>query len=159
MQDDGTHWGRSIAGNRVSESSFFFLRFPSRAILEAMDLDPHTLQLILHRIKQQMRCPQCGKEVPVDFTSVRVVGDNAMLLQLKCDTCNAYIVLHASLQGAVKFSSEPFQPDATRNVSSSLRLSEQEVQTLHAALEESDGSFQKLFQKYGVGEAQRTDIA
>ena len=123
-----------------------------------MDLDPHTLQQILQRIRQQMRCPQCGKQVTVDFSTIRVVGDNAMILQLKCETCNAYIVLHASMQGVEKIGAQPFQPDATRNVSSSLRLSDEEVQTLHSALEQAGGSFEKLFQTYGVGEVQRTDI-
>jgi hypothetical protein len=48
-----------------------------------MELDPHTLQQIIQRIYQQMRCPQCGKRIPVDFTSVRLAGDDFMLLQLK----------------------------------------------------------------------------
>ncbi|MBT7929493.1 hypothetical protein HN682_06225, partial [Candidatus Peregrinibacteria bacterium] len=62
-----------------------------------MDIDPHTLQRILDRIEKQMRCPQCGRQVPVDFSSVRLMAENAMLLQVKCDDCNAYIVLQASL--------------------------------------------------------------
>ena len=124
-----------------------------------MELDPHTLQQILTRIRQQMRCPQCGKQVPVDFSSVRVVGENAMLLQLKCDTCNAYIVLHASLQGVEKFGAKPFEADVTRNASSSLRLSDEEVKMLHEALDQSDGSFDQLFKKYGVSQGRGTDIA
>ena len=115
-----------------------------------MEIDPHTLQLILTRIRQQMRCPQCGKAVEVDFGSVRVVGDNAMLLQLKCETCAAFIVLHASLQGAEKLGVRPFETDVRRNVSSSLKLSDQEVQMLHQALDESGGSFDRLFRKYGA---------
>jgi hypothetical protein len=124
-----------------------------------MELDPHTLQQILLRIRQQMRCPQCGKQVPVSFSSVRVVGENAMLLQLKCDTCNAYIVLHASLQGLEKLGARPFEEDARRNVSSSLRLSDDEVKILHEALDQSGGSFEQLFRKYGVGTPGETGIA
>src|SRR3989338_2775346 len=53
-----------------------------------MELDPHTLQLIIDRIEQQMRCPQCGKRIPVNMTSVRLAGDDFMLLQLECETCD-----------------------------------------------------------------------
>lgn len=120
-----------------------------------MELDPHTLQQILMRIRQQMRCPQCGKQVPVDFSSVRVVGDNAMLLQLKCDMCAAFIVLHASLQGIEKLGARPFEPDVTRNVSSSLKLSDEEMKMLREALDQANGSFEQVFQKYGVGQSPR----
>lgn len=114
-----------------------------------MDIDPHTLQQILDRIKQQMRCPQCGKHVPVDFSSVRVMGDNALLLQLKCDSCNAFIVLHASLQGIDAIGDEVFNGEEGKaNASSSLQMSESEMKMLNAALKESDGSFEKLFEKY-----------
>jgi len=114
-----------------------------------MDIDPHTLQQILDRIKQQMRCPQCGKHVPVDFSSVRVMSDNALLLQLKCDSCNAFIVLHASLQGVEEIGEEVFGgEEGTTNASSTLQMSESEMKMLNAALEESDGSFETLFKKY-----------
>ena len=112
-----------------------------------MELDPHTLQQILDRIKQQMRCPQCGKRVPVDFASVRVVSDDAMLLQLKCESCNAFIVLHASLQGVENIKMEVEEGDGTVNASSTLNLSKEELATLNAALEQSGGSFEKLFTK------------
>lgn len=135
---------------------------PFRAILAVMELDPHTLQQILLRIRNQMRCPQCGKQVPVDFGAVRVVSENAMLLQLKCDTCNAYIVLHASLQGIEKLGAPHIEADARQNVSSSLKLSDHEVKMLHEALDQSDGSFEQLFKKFGVGQqsgSTGTDIA
>ena len=54
-----------------------------------MEIDPHTLQQILQRIHQQMRCPQCGKRVTVDLSAVRVVAHESMLLQIKCDGCSA----------------------------------------------------------------------
>lgn len=115
-----------------------------------MDLDPHTLQQILDRIKQQMRCPQCGKNVPVDFSSVQVVSDDAMLLQLKCDSCNAFIVLHASLQGVENIQAQEKELEAgTVNVSSTMQISKQEMDTLQSALEQSGGSFEKLFETHG----------
>ncbi|HLD32369.1 MAG TPA: hypothetical protein VJB10_02145 [Candidatus Peribacteraceae bacterium] len=114
-----------------------------------MDIDPHTLQQILQRIYQQMRCPQCGKRVPVDFSSVRVMADQAMLLQLKCDMCNAYIVLHASLQGVEALSAQPYKEDITANVSTSLELNKEELAMLRKGLTEAGGSFEELFHKYG----------
>lgn len=113
-----------------------------------MDLDPHTLQQILERIKQQMRCPQCGKNVPVDFASVRVVSEDAMLLQLKCDSCNAFIVLHASLQGVENLVPEEEELEGMVNVSSTMQISKDELDTLSTALEQSGGSFEKLFEQH-----------
>jgi hypothetical protein len=113
-----------------------------------MELDPHTLQQIIRRIEQQMRCPQCGKRVPVDFSSVRMASDDFMLLQLKCDTCDAYIVLHASLQGAEHLSVTS-REDATVNASSNLNLKEKEVEMLREALRQSEGSFEQMFRKFG----------
>jgi len=115
-----------------------------------MEIDPHTLQQILQRIQQQMRCPQCGKRVPVDFSSVRIVADASLLLQLKCEMCSAFIVLHASLQGIENLSNQKeYEDDTTVNASSTLQMSDKELAMLNAALEQSGGSFDKLFQKYG----------
>ena len=119
-----------------------------------MELDPHTLQQILQRIYQQMRCPQCGNRVPVDFSSVRVAAAGSLLLQLKCEDCNAFIVLHASIQGVAKFGPEVEQGSLT-NASSTLELSGQEMDMLSQALQESDGSFEKLFAKYGAAEKEK----
>lgn len=110
-----------------------------------MHIDPHTLQQILQRIHQQMRCPQCGKRVPVDFSSVRVVGDEAMLLQVKCETCNAYIVLHASMQGAECLSMNADEDEALANASSSLQVGEKEVVELRQVLSGAEGKFSELF--------------
>lgn len=119
-----------------------------------MEIDPHTLSQILQRIYQQMRCPQCGNRVPVDFSAVRVVAASAMLLQLKCEGCNAFIVLHASLQGVdslgVAEEEDPTFTEGMVNASSSLELSNDEATMLNHALEESGGSFEALFQKYGM---------
>ena len=115
-----------------------------------MHLDPHTLSLIIQRIERQMRCPQCGKRVPVSFAAVRIVGDDFLLLQLKCDTCDAFIVLHAALQGTdILASKEAVEIDSVRNASSSLTMSEDEVKMLREALSQSDGSFEEVFKKYG----------
>lgn len=115
-----------------------------------MEIDPHTLQQILQRIYQQMRCPQCGSRVPVDFSSVQVVADDAMLLQLKCDGCGSYIVLHASVAGSGKDIAE-LEEVATANISSKLNIASDEAKMVAEALKESDGSFEKLFKKYNVG--------
>ncbi|MDO8649388.1 MAG: hypothetical protein Q7R81_06430 [Candidatus Peregrinibacteria bacterium] len=115
-----------------------------------MELDPHTLQQIIQRIYQQMRCPQCGKRVPIDFASVRLAGDDFMLLQLKCETCDAHIVLHASLQGAENLGVQAKVQDGLVNESSTLHFKEDELELLRKALEESGGSFEDVFKKFGT---------
>lgn len=119
-----------------------------------MQLDPHTLQQIIRRIEQQMRCPQCSRRVPVDFSSVRLAGEDFLLLQLKCESCEAFIVLHASLQGAEHLGVQAKESGMV-NASSSLHFSEDEVAQLHQALHECGGSFEKLFATYGEGEEER----
>lgn len=120
-----------------------------------MYFDPHTLQQIIERIQQQMRCPQCGKHIPVDFAAVRLAGDDFMLLQLRCDTCDAYIVLHASLQESTRIAASivgvgmATDESGMVNASSTLSLKDEEVQMLRGALQDCGGSFEKLFDKYG----------
>lgn len=114
-----------------------------------MHLDPHTLSLIIQRIERQMRCPQCGKRVPVSFAAVRIVGDDFLLLQLKCDTCDAFIVLHAALQGSDILKNNEVEVDGVKNASSTLTMSEDEVKMLRDALSQSGGSFEEVFKKYG----------
>lgn len=113
--------------------------------LLVMEFDPHSLHQIIQRIKQQMRCPQCGEKIPVDFTCVRLTGDDFMLLQLKCDVCDAYIVLHASLAGLKPLSTDPKEKDKVMNASSSLCLEDDEVEVLRSALAKSSGSFEEIF--------------
>lgn len=110
-----------------------------------MQFDPHTLHQIIQRISQQMRCPQCGEKVPVGFASVRLTGDDFLLLQLKCEACSAFIVLHAALQGASLPQNEN-GTDKSMNASSTLCLKEDELEILRAALHAAGGSFQKLFE-------------
>lgn len=113
-----------------------------------MELDPHTLQQIIRRIEQQMRCPQCGKRVPIDFASVRVAGDNFMILQLRCETCDAFIVLHATLQGQTITAGKDGKEKMV-NASSTLHLNEDEIVQLREGLQQSGGSFETLFKTYG----------
>lgn len=114
-------------------------------VIAAMEFDPHTLHQIIQRIQQQMRCPQCGEKVPVDFTCVRLTGDDFMLMQLKCDICDAYIVLHASLAGMKGVTLEKEDKDRIFNASSSLCMREDEVDLLRNALTKASGSFEQMF--------------
>ncbi len=119
-----------------------------------MEFDPHTIHQILQRIRQQMRCPQCGEKVPVELPAVRITGDDFLILQLRCEACDAYIVLHASLQGLKNLESPKAERDATKNASSTISLKEKEIESIATALEKSAGSFDKLFAK-----EKRTDVA
>lgn len=113
-----------------------------------MEYNPHSLHQILTRIRDQMRCPQCGTRVSVDFPSIKLAGDSFMLLQLKCDSCTAFIVLHVNLaeQGTETGIKEG---DVQRllNASSTLSLSEDEMNILRLAIRDSGGSFDKLFER------------
>ncbi len=123
-----------------------------------MDLDPHTLQQILQRIHQQLRCPQCGKRLRVDFASVRLIVADALLLQIRCEACNAFIVLHASLQGVECLGTSQDDPrSALANASSALRQGEEEVKVLRQALEQAAGSFEQMFKRSG-GSGRKTEI-
>lgn len=110
-----------------------------------MELDPHTLHQIIQRIQQQMRCPQCGEKVPADFASIRLTGDDFVLMQLKCEMCDAYIVLHASLAGIKGVKIEKEEGDKIMNASSKLSLKDGEVDVLRSALQKAGGSFDALF--------------
>jgi hypothetical protein len=109
-----------------------------------MEMDPHTFQQIIRRIEQQMRCPQCGTKVPLDFASVKLAGDEFMLLQLKCESCSAFIVLHVAMADQ---KTDADVPNSVRmlNASSSLSLSEDDMKTLRKALAKNNGSFKAMF--------------
>lgn len=113
--------------------------------MEPMEFDPHTLHLILQKIEQQMRCPQCGKNVPVDFASLKMAAKDFVILQLRCQQCNAYIVLHASLKGQ-EVKEEQKKLDGSLNVSSTLSLKDDEISVLRTAIEQSGGSLSALFE-------------
>ena len=111
-----------------------------------MDVNPHALHQILHRIREQMRCPQCGTQMPVDFPSVKIAANDFMLLQLKCESCAAFIVLHVNLVDQKMADDMPEDnKNAMLNTSSTLSLTEEELSTLRSALDTFDGSFEKLF--------------
>lgn len=92
-----------------------------------------------------MRCPQCGEKVPVEMASVRITGDDFLIMQLKCEACEAYIVLHASLQGIKNLSTPGAEKDVLKNASSFINGKEIDVQHLQSALERAAGSFDGLF--------------
>lgn len=124
-----------------------------------MEMDPHTFQHIIRRIEQQMRCPQCGKRMPVHLPSVHMAADDFFLLQLKCDACDAYIVLNASLQGAGRICPVVDGGQQCVNASSSLQLKEDEIKALRLALEQNGGSFEKMFGGAKPGPAADTRVA
>lgn len=113
-----------------------------------MEFSPHSLNQVLTRIREQMRCPQCGTPVDVDFPSVKIAADEFMLLQLKCESCTAFIVLHVNLRSPEVMKEVPASATLL-NASSTLTLSEEEMSTLRNALHESNGSFEKLFEGMG----------
>lgn len=118
-----------------------------------MDFNPHSLHQILTRIREQMRCPQCGTRVPVDFPAIKIAGDSFMLLQLKCESCTAFIVLHVNLAEQAQAQELTDEQNALLNASSTLTLSEDEMKTLRSALGAYDGSFQNLFKEFGAKKA------
>lgn len=113
-----------------------------------MDYNPHTLNQILIRIREQMRCPQCGTRVAVDFPSIKMAGDDFMLLQLKCESCHAFIVLHVNL--SENKPAAAYNHAGVANASSSLSLDQNQMDTLRNALKASGGSFEKLFKQHGA---------
>ena len=92
-----------------------------------MDYSPHTLHQILTRIREQARCPQCGTPVDIDLSSVKVMSDDFMLIQIKCQSCAAFIVLHVNIPPAIRATSAT---NGIRNASSTIAVSEEEMQTL-----------------------------
>lgn len=92
------------------------------------------------------------------MSSVRVVDDSAMLLQLKCDQCNAYIVLQASLQGVDGLGAPPYDEDSTSNASSTFDIGKADLKQVKAALGAADGSFSKLFEDSDQTAISETEI-
>jgi len=132
-----------------------------------MEIDPHTIQEIVTKIREQLRCPQCRKRVEVDFDALKVVGGDFAVLQLKCHTCDAYIMLYASINAQKEDLSSPqieksgAQKNSTKstsktkasgstetslNFSTKLITSTDDLETLRKSLEEAGGSFSELFE-------------
>ena len=70
-----------------------------------------------------------------------------MIMQLKCDICDAYIVLHASLAGIKNMKIEREEAGRIQNASSSLCMNEGEVEMLREFLQKAGGSFERMFQE------------
>jgi len=69
-----------------------------------------------------------------------------MLLQVRCDMCDAYIVLHASLAGIKNIKVEKEDKERIMNASSTLCQKDNEIDDLRLTLEKAGGSFDQLFQ-------------
>ena len=119
--------------------------------MSAMDVNPHSLHMILSRIREQVRCPQCGTRMPVDFPSVKVAQDNVFLLQLKCGSCGAFIVLQVQVAEQTVSVQNVTNREELLNASSTVSLSDNEMQTLQGALAQYGGSFEKMFKETGLG--------
>lgn len=120
-----------------------------------MDFDPHTIQTILQKIEQQMRCPQCGQKVPVDFGALKLVTGSTLVLQLCCDGCDTHIVLQASLQDqAGKAFARALSVNESLNASSALDIQPEELQTLRDAVAQAGGSFETLFKDTPANETE-----
>lgn len=122
-------------------------------ILSVMDYDPHTIHTIIQKIQQQLRCPQCSRKVPIDWQAVQLTGDDFVLLQLRCDACGAYIVLHAVCKGVREGETERDAKLRVLNASSLLMRSDVELEAMREALRKADGSFERMF-----GGGKSTDI-
>lgn len=117
-----------------------------------MEIDPHILQQIVQRIEQQVRCPQCSKKLLVDFSSLQVMSDDFAIFQLRCDACDAYVVLNASLKGIEKIGVQEPEEAKSQNVSSTL-LEEQADRVKIAGTLKNRGSFERLFGRGRQGRA------
>ena len=108
-------------------------------------LDPHVLHEIIKKIRQQMRCPQCGEDVPVEFGDFRLVEHDAALLELQCGCCGAYMVLQASISGLEHISVKKQEQSPTINASSQLSACEDELKKIQENIAKSGGSFSSMF--------------
>lgn len=103
-----------------------------------MDIDPHTIQQILMTVREQLRCPQCRKRIDVRLDALKVLNNQFAVIQAKCPSCSAHIMLHASIvvgTGA----------DAMKNASSRITVEIDEVKEIERGLQKYNGSFTKLF--------------
>ena len=112
-----------------------------------MEIDPHTIQAILQKIHQQMRCPQCGKRVPVDLSSLQVLADDVLVLQVYCADCSAHIVLQATMQGAEHLSAPGYKQQPLHNASTTMQVDKSDLDQLRAGLAQAGGSFEELFKE------------
>lgn len=106
-----------------------------------MDIDPHTIQLILTKVEEQLRCPQCRKRMEVNLESLKVLGNGVAVMQVQCTACDAHIMLHTSI--TLVHAEDP--KNAIKNASSKLTIGVDEIKTIKAGIKESGGSFIKMF--------------
>lgn len=126
-----------------------------------MDIDPHTIQHLLEKVRAQLRCPQCTKRLDVRFESLKVMGDSFAVFQMQCSTCGAYILLHATLTGVKNTASSlgrisrlgdhtPLSGPPTphqHNFSTVLEIDEKELAALRSVLKNAGGKFSDLFEE------------
>ena len=135
-----------------------------------MEIDPHTIQQLLTKVREQLRCPQCRKRVDVTLESLRVVGDDFAVLQLKCDVCDAYIMLYATISAKMAALPAPkleeiqntieesqrrssranargSEEEVAKNFSTQLLIDADDLEILRKALKEANGSFLSLFEE------------
>ncbi len=110
-----------------------------------MEFTPHAIHSVLTRLREQIRCPQCGTRLPVELQSIKVAGDGFLLLQLKCASCSAFIVLHVNVSDPKQVYLTTEKQRGALNASSRLRLTDEEVSMLKNAIEQHGGSFEKMF--------------
>ena len=89
--------------------------------------------------------------------ALKVMGDDFAVMQLKCLTCDACIMLHASLSSAdlksgkvttgeiVLEETSEENSRKTKNASTKLLIDPEELKALRKHLKESGGSFMELF--------------
>ena len=107
-----------------------------------MNIDPHTIQQILIRIREQLRCPQCRKHMNVGIDSLKVLSDSFAVMQAQCPACDAHIMLHATIAFVEKQESEK---GVGRNASTKLMVDIDEIMEIKKSLQNSNGSFTKIF--------------
>lgn len=106
-----------------------------------MEIDPHTIQMIITKVQDQLRCPQCRKKMEVNLESLKVLGSGVAVMQMQCPACDAHIMLHTSISTVP--SDDP--KDAVRNASSKLTVDIDEIKTIKDGIEKAEGSFTKMF--------------
>ncbi|MBT3835395.1 hypothetical protein HOF56_04085 [Candidatus Peribacteria bacterium] len=113
-----------------------------------MEIDPHTIQQILTKVREQLKCPQCRKKVDVTMESLKVVGDGFSVMQLKCEVCDAHIMLYANMASGTLSFSPPYEDHKVgQNASSSMAIHDVDVNQIKDSISKSGGSFMNLFEE------------
>jgi uncharacterized Zn finger protein len=111
-----------------------------------VNIDPHAIQLILAKVREQLRCPQCTRRPDVQFDCLKVMSESFAVMQLQCTTCGAHVMLHATVD---RLPDEENRKRKTatgeRNASTELSLSNEEMEDVREALKAAGGSFSELF--------------